>query len=230
MGVKRKQEEVPGLLSVVFGGFFAAFLGTMAAAVVLAIQPVVLVRPDDEQPPPPGRVPYLPGDETSPDRWEPVVQQLESGDFTQLRITESTLNAVSRGLFKPDPKTATESSGGILGVKLVPSPPNFRIGKESDFHISCGFNVTRVNRKVIMQTHGRFEPVGAGYRFAAEKMTIGSCPIPPIAGLPDLIFSMFATPFTEHSFFARMNATWRSVEELELTPEPRALLLRKPSA
>lgn len=222
MSARRKEVESPGFFSVVFGGLLAASFGAIAAMTVLALQPVVLLK-DAEAEVPPGHVGYTPGDDAGGGDWQSLLQQLNEGGFSSLRLTEGNLNTLSRNVFKFDSKLIKESSSLPLGLALIPSAPNFRLVQADEFQISGTFELTGPNKKFICQARGRFEPGVTGPTFVAERVYIGTCPIPPIAGLPDLFFRAFSQPFTQNETFGRMNTVWRGLRNAEVTEEALVL-------
>ncbi len=222
-----EKEYTPSLSGSIFAGIACAIAGIILAGINLAFLPVSAVKELPlEEDRGPLAVYYIAGEEKGGSAWKAKKAAFEKGKPGTFTLSEGELNQWARTTFKPSPK----KSGGesfMAQLKVVPATPNFRIAEDT-FQLSSQLGVPIVpsGKKFLFQAQGTFSNDSGAFEFSPYRAFIGACPIPPVAGMPERVFSMLSKGFLLSDEYSKLNPAWNQLSEVSVEGDKLKLASR----
>ncbi|HWA28191.1 MAG TPA: hypothetical protein VG734_21245 [Lacunisphaera sp.] len=222
----------PSLLEVALGAILGLFAGVLAACVYLVLfKPVMTVKELPKEPVR-GVIYYVPGAESNAKgrTWQAKQKSFIAG--SNVTLVEEELNAWAASAFaaapaKPAPgakagdKPAAPSGPALDGI-FNPGNPNFRIidGK-LQIGTKCILNWYGLTKEVMLVTRGDIVRSGDKFKFSANQLYLGSCPVhllPAAAGpLMSTLIDKKKAPDDINSAWAKLNDVSIEGNTLKLT-------------
>ncbi len=210
-----KEEYNPSAAAIYGAAFFSVLLGLIGAVINLTATAVTSVpKLPDEDKIDTTAVYFVKGTERKGSGWKNKRASFAGGRKGTVSVSEGELNVWARATFKPKPKAEKEPGSSLLGIRVIPSPPNFKIEGDS-LQIASVINIPLVgkSRSFMYQVKGSFKEKGGVQVFVPSKSSIGSCPIPVLSRF---FFNFLAGSFYEHDEYASLNPSWAKLGSLTL--------------
>lgn len=209
----KKEEYNPSAAAVYGAAFVSVLLGLTGAVINLTATAVTSVPelPKEEKIDATA-VYFVKGTERKGSGWKNKRASFASG--RTVSVSEGELNVWARTTFKPKPKAEKEPGSALLGIRVIPSPPNFKIEGDS-LQIASAINIPLVgkSRSFMYQVKGTFKEKGGVQVFVPSKSSIGSCPIPILS---NFFFNFLAGSFYSHDEYAALISSWAKLGSLTL--------------
>lgn len=220
----KKEEYSPSAAAVFTAAFVSVLLGLTGAAANLSVKAPETNLPKEEADIDTTVVYFVKGSERKGSAWKNKRSAFTSGRKGSVSVSEGEINVWARNTFKPNPRAEKEPGSVLLGVRVIPSPPNFKIGEDS-LQISSVLKIPLIgdSRSFVYQVKGSFKDKGGVQVFVPSKSFIGSCPIP---GLTGFFFNFLAGSFYSHDEYAALNPTWAKLGSLTLKKEELVLAVQ----
>ena len=221
----KKEEYSPSAAAIITAAFVSVLLGLTGAVVNLTATAVTEVPelPNEEEVDTTA-VYFVKGSERRGSAWKNKRSALAGGRKGTVSVSEGELNAWARTSFKPNPRDEKEHGSTLLGIRVVPSTPNFKI-EEDTLQIASDLQIQIPlvgSRSFAYQVKGSFKDKGGVQVFVPSKSYIGSCPIPLLSGF---FFNFLAGSFYEHDEYAALNPSWAKLGSLTLKKEELTLTI-----
>ncbi len=220
----QKEEYSPSAAAIFTAAFVSVLMGLTGAAVSLTTKAPETNLPKAVEDIDATVVYYVKGSERRGSAWKNKRSAFSSGRKGSVSVTEGELNVWARTTFKPNPRAEKEPGSVLLGIRIIPSPPNFKI-EEDTLQIASVLKIPLVgdSRSFIYQVKGSFKDKGGVQVFVPSKSSIGSCPIPLLSGF---FFNFLSGSFYEHDEYAALGPIWAKLGSLTLKTEELVLAVQ----
>ena len=221
----KKEEYSPSAAAIITAAIVSVLLGVMGATVNLATKAPETNLPKEEEDIDTTAVYFVKGSERRGSAWKNKRSAFSSGRKGSVSVSEGELNVWARTTFKPNPRAEKEHGSVLLGIRIIPSTPNFKI-EEDTLQIASDLQIPIPlvgSRSFVYQVKGSFKDKDGVQVFVPSKSYIGSCPIPLLSGF---FFNFLAGSFYEHDEYGALNPTWAKLGSLTLKKEELVLALQ----
>ncbi len=176
----RKKDRAPKPYEIAIGAILSLILGVAGAVVFLVLQPPEEVK---EMPSPEervfGRVYVVPGKLGTDEHntWQAKEEAIKAKRSGTITVVEQELNRWAAARFGEE----AERTAAVGPVQIEPGTPDFRIeGENLVVGLPTEWTVFGQSRELQAQATGVIEKDGGIFRFAHDRVYVGSCRVPGI--------------------------------------------------
>lgn len=222
-----KEEYSPSAAGVAIAAVICILIGLSGAVINLSAKAVTEVPelPKEEEIDSTA-IYFVKGKESRGSGWKSKRATFSQGRKGAVSLSEGELNVWARTSFKINPKTKEQPTSSLLGVEIIPSPPNFKVEKDS-LQIASNLQIPLIgsSKNFVYQVRGSFENIEGVQVFVPSKSSIGSCPIPSLFGISNFTFNFLAGGFYGHDEFSALNASWTKLGSIEMKDQELTLVI-----
>lgn len=207
----------PSMANLIFTGLFGILIGLIVGCInmtTIKIKEVKELPPAEEMEL--KAVYFVKGDERGGKEYILAQKQFEASRPGNLNLVEGQLNQWARKAFKVSSRSGDDDGNKIFGLAIEFGQPNFNMENDSlQIASYLSFPQLAAGKKFLFQARGGFAQTDGIWEFRPEKAYIGSCPIPNIGGLPNIVENLLLNSYLENKDMGNMERSWLKIKSIQ---------------